>query len=659
MGSVRCEPCTKADILCSLAPEYELPEKDERLDDLAKQNFSFINQNTNANTTQDISQVGVNGYSPENSSIFGNGCSSNGRSTPVSTTSSLASVLRPTLRPTLARASSHNSIPIFSSSGNDEEEPIASNLRRKKESSHSPPTLTRPTLGSRATSFNLAYTRQKSSSPIGNLHKRTNSHGPVPPRMGHQLPLDLGLPSIFKSNSNTAGSATSIGPGETMDREVIGVWVKGITSQQRLNPHLYTYLASINAFSMPLRPNREALIKLYCESIDRIFPILDHNQFIKLHNVGQAPTLLLHAVLLTAARHPQAGQHLGHQSVRQFCATTSAKIRTLLFAEVEQDRLTLMRIYALLSLHSEGPDGLENSCSDLQKAVHYATSLELHHERPFIDKEKLTNLWWALYCMDRINACVNARPLIINLADVGIGMVNESQHPILARMVKACLKLERVIYLYRPGQEYRDLPPEVDELFLGDDTFDPVNAVLALLHYTAVILAHKRISSATAPSEERVVSEVAGLSTSPRSFHNEHLNSVPNRPRVNNVNENYNDESITVGVMHTPLTMILAEERKRIRSKRDGSDEAVLFANFKKNFFSSDHFFGNEDDNESYEKPQLSNDEQLERTDRILLSTAGTILRIIKSAKRSSSIAVASLLYIVNVDCVFENLSST
>lgn len=320
---------------------------------------------------------------------------------------------------------------------------------------------------------------------------------------------------------------------QPLNRESIGVWVKGVTTQQQLNPHLHAYLASIDAFSMPLRPNRDALIKIYFETVQSILPIVEKEPFLRLHSMGQAPTLLLHAVMLAAARHQSARLFLGDESPRQFCASTAAKIRALMFAEVEQDKLTLVRTYALLSLHAEGPDGLDLSCSDLGKAIHYAVSLGIHNDRscnPHMSHEvreqtapvlqaktaseilSLRLLWWSLWCMDRISACVNARPLVLNSEDVGIPPIYPHEHGHLAQMIHHCCKLEQVIHMYRPLVDSSqslphsqfsssshtrgplEFPPILNDVSqLEDNMTNPASAIFALLHYTAVTLAYKRL----------------------------------------------------------------------------------------------------------------------------------------------------------------------
>lgn len=347
-------------------------------------------------------------------------------------------------------------------------------------------------------------------------------------------PVDSSANSTLFPSAPPAGAANAANPPQSYvpppppdpltkrlpQSESIGIWVKCALDGQKINTALQYYLNSIEAYLMPLRPNRDGLINIYCRTVHPLLPLLDKDQFLKLHSIGQAPTLLLHAVLLVAARYPDAKEFLGPQSVRDFCAITAEKIRALLYAEVEQDRLTLLRVHALLSLHAEGPDGLENSCSDLQKALHYAVSLGLHH-----NKDKLTdgddaptpdtreqidlncefrNIWWSLWCLDRISACVNARPLIVNLEDVSVKYTTASQHAVLASLIESCKTLERVIYLYRPNPILqRGSAASVFVSIFGTNlqkggkmpepnVTDSISAVLSLIQYTAIILAHKR-----------------------------------------------------------------------------------------------------------------------------------------------------------------------
>lgn len=423
---MRCHPCERANIVCSLAPDFILPRQD-----------------------------------PPNGQVLVTPSAPN--------------------RPKVTPHSQQKFIPSSYSP------PLPSPLAGR------PPSAPTPTIP--AFNNTMSYTAQPS----------IPNNPPLPDNNEYQNPSDYSHnPSVvYDGTSDKNQPYYTVQDQQTsvnMGQESMGVWVKQVSEQPKLHQLIHEYLNSIDAFSMPLRDNRDGLINLYCNSIHPVLPLLDKDQFLKLHDIGQAPTLLLHAVLLVAARHPKAKTYLGSQPIRDFCSTTAHKIRALLYAEVEQDRLTLVRVYALLSLHSEGPAGLENSCCDLQKAIHYSISLGIHHERPFIDIEELRQLWWTVWCMDRINACVNARPLICNLEDVGAREISKSEHFNLGQLVESCKRLENVIYLYRPNPKTKRrlllLDQDVTELPVKDGT----SAVFALLHYTAVILAHKRGSEEASPS---------------------------------------------------------------------------------------------------------------------------------------------------------------
>ncbi|CAN6652308.1 hypothetical protein TRVA0_025S02058 [Trichomonascus vanleenenianus] len=589
LGSKRCEPCEKANILCSLAPEFELAEKASRLDDLAQQ------QPLSAPQPQ-LPQPGASGMGPQPvGQMFDKAFN------PLRVASAEYSAegapqtkaMRPTMGP---RATSYNAVPQVRS------KPLR---KHKRTSSHSPGMV-----AASVVSPNPSVSNPTSRPGSGAVRNGSSSSATTTPS-----------PSALLNDYSKQSLATTPNGGGAIDRESIGVWVKGVTAQQRLNPHLYTYLASINAFSMPLRPNREALIALYCESIHPVLPLLDRDQFIKLHNIGQAPTLLLHAVLLAAARHPEAAQYLGHQSVRQFCATTAAKIRALLYAEVEQDRLTLVRIYALLWLHAEGPDGLENSCSDMQKAAHYAISLGIHHERPFVDKEELCKLWWSVWCMDRINACVNARPIIINLEDVGIKVISHAVHPKLAELVTMCMKIERVIYLYRPNHQRDPEPPGIDLPF-AENANDPFTALLGLLHHTAIILAHKRGARSLGPEATDSANQNASSnSNSPADRTLVHENIASRAAGITAPIVGEADENETMGVMYTPLTMMLAEEQMKKENGLPSPEERLLRQL--------------QQQQQIQQIPQKQNKEgqahDERRTEQLLLTSAGAIIRILNS----------------------------
>ncbi|KAK9480572.1 fungal-specific transcription factor domain-containing protein [Lipomyces japonicus] len=278
-----------------------------------------------------------------------------------------------------------------------------------------------------------------------------------------------------------------------VEKDRMGVWVKGASVLQPVNSHLFAYLNSIHAFDLPSRQIREALLDVYFTYIHPLLPLLDKEVFLGQHSRDECPTLLLHAVLLAASRHASALKFVPLRSPRHFSTLTAAKIRALLYTAIERDKLTVVRVLALLSLHSEGSDGLEKSCSDLEQAFHYAHFLGLHHERrSHPDQAPMRRLWWCLWCLDRMSACVSARPIISRLDDVGVTGLRPSEEGWLGSFYGVCQILDRVIAMYRPLGS--TLPPEVDlEVSYGpDDSSSPFASFLELLRHIACILAHKR-----------------------------------------------------------------------------------------------------------------------------------------------------------------------
>ncbi|KAK7207382.1 hypothetical protein BZA70DRAFT_271143 [Myxozyma melibiosi] len=352
----------------------------------------------------------------------------------------------------------------------------------------------RPTKKSKLTGANSSFSASVATDPTTS----TTAGGSTIPT---DTTFDSDTSSRVPTEPTAVGSTRFIGDLDpasviltlrNVEKDEIGVWVKGASIHQPLNKHLLTYLDSLHAFDLPPKRDREGLIHTYFKFLHPLLPLLDKTAFLKMHARDECPTLLLHAVLLSACRHPSARKYLQSRSPRYFASLTATKIRALMFAEIERDKLTVVRVLALLSLHSEGSDGLEKSCSDLEKAFHYAHFLGIHHERrSHPDQAPMRRLWWCLWCLDRISACVSARPVISRLDDVGVSGLREDEEGWLPKLYEVCKLLDSVIAMYRPMGS--TLPPEVDfEVTYGDSDDSPIAALLHLLRHAACILAHKR-----------------------------------------------------------------------------------------------------------------------------------------------------------------------
>ncbi|KAK9333708.1 fungal-specific transcription factor domain-containing protein [Lipomyces starkeyi] len=342
---------------------------------------------------------------------------------------------------------------------------------------------------------------------------------PAQPKRSTSSSTTNGMKPVTSTATNDIGSTRFIGDLDpasvlltlrNMEKDRIGVWVKGASMHQPINQHLIAYLDSLHAFDLPPRQDREGLINVYFKYVHPLMPLLDKAAFLRQHARDECPTLLLHAVQLAACRHSSARKFIHLRSPRHFASLTAAKIRALIFADIERDKLTVVRALALLSLHSEGSDGLEKSCSDLEQAFHYAHFLGLHHERrSHPDQAPIRRLWWCLWCLDRMSACVSARPVISRLDDVGVTGLRSNEEGWLSKLYEVCKVLDRVIMMYRPLGS--TLPPEVDlhVTYGPDDVKSPFASFLQLLRHAACILAHKR-----APESPEVNASILLHSTS-------------------------------------------------------------------------------------------------------------------------------------------------
>ncbi|KAA8894975.1 hypothetical protein FN846DRAFT_366805 [Sphaerosporella brunnea] len=259
-------------------------------------------------------------------------------------------------------------------------------------------------------------------------------------------------------------------------------------------PRAYAaYLESIDAFSLPILRIREALLSIYFASVHPLLPVLpDESVFRAEHAKSTVSVPLLHAVLLVAARHASAARFLAVPQ-RRFADTTAQKVDALLHGGwVEKDRVTLVRIHALLALHSEGPGGNENASLHLSTAVHHAYSIGLHLARADIGAAE-QRLWWCLWALDALQASLCGRPVGVRREDVSVPWPEAGGDAFMTFLNLAAM-LTDVIALYRPGntrKEWAENPwPSLSEVVpvgLPKDISD----TLALFYHAVCILSHR------------------------------------------------------------------------------------------------------------------------------------------------------------------------
>ncbi|KAK9463075.1 uncharacterized protein V1516DRAFT_634887 [Lipomyces oligophaga] len=319
-------------------------------------------------------------------------------------------------------------------------------------------------------------------------------------------------PRRFISNLDPTSELVMAGE---VDDDKIGVWLASDNASDKLddsqrrtihvpppvNSQMLVYLNTLHAFEMPSEQDREGLVDLYFSSINRNLPVIEEKVFRRQLARGEHSTILLHAIMLSASRHAQASKFLHGREPRDFAALTYSKVKGLLYAEMEQDSLTLIRIYALLSLHSEGPRGLSDSSRDLSMAFHHAHFSAIHLRRDHIEPSTpdkfspIQQLWLSLWCLDHMSSCITGHPLHSHPRDVGFPVDDNGpafglKDDPLKRMVESCFYLDTTIDLYRPR------PPEtiVD---IKAPRFRQNELLPRLVHSVAIILFYKRLHNLT------------------------------------------------------------------------------------------------------------------------------------------------------------------
>ncbi|KAJ5951801.1 uncharacterized protein N7479_010214 [Penicillium vulpinum] len=251
---------------------------------------------------------------------------------------------------------------------------------------------------------------------------------------------------------------------------------------------------------LPLR-TRQSLSAIYFSKVNHIVPIVDRD-FIQAQAEGLASVFLENAICLAAAKTHASNPYLRLVSggpilpSRQFCSQIYKGLVVAMDTELEPDRLTRIRILALMSLHCEGLEGAEAASLHLCQAIHQAQTVGLHLGRPNqTSTDSLTKLFWCLWTLDKMHASIGGRPVL--LADRDIGVVKPSVGTQTSRgafevWLAVSDLLATVISFYRPSAEttsgWEEGFPAFEDI-VGEDTQDDLDfATLELYYHSVAIL---------------------------------------------------------------------------------------------------------------------------------------------------------------------------
>lgn len=293
--------------------------------------------------------------------------------------------------------------------------------------------------------------------------------------------------------------------GSGPDHNPLGKWVSSnvrdpkqcqenvfVSMSPLLDPYLLAHLNAMKAFQFENADDIVQLIKIFFTKFNPVLPLVDEQKFMESYEQSKYSIPLLHAITLAACRHPDAAKHLGKsKNVREFAALTSRKIEALLNAEIESDPLTIIQIYALLSLHAEGPDGFQKAAKFKCLASHHAHCLGIHldHSNENVDKMS-SRIWKSIWILDVLLICLNSLPTSTHLRDIPESTMGDNGDPNYD-LVNECKKLEKIIDFYRPNGA-KDQFLEILEGESPPDDGSSKAALMLLIHYISLILGFKK-----------------------------------------------------------------------------------------------------------------------------------------------------------------------
>ncbi|KAJ5209986.1 Transcription factor [Penicillium cf. griseofulvum] len=254
---------------------------------------------------------------------------------------------------------------------------------------------------------------------------------------------------------------------------------------------------------LPSKDCQPALIDIYFRRIHPLLPLLDEEKVKSQYRAGSLHPRLLQVICLVGAKDRGAapflclGLHSKPLPLEKFSNIIYTDAMQSISRKAEKKVLAI-QILALLSLHEWGSTGSEDCSLNLTQAIHHAQTMGLHLLRP--DQHAGTSsrgLFWCLWSLDRWNAAMNGRPLMIHDGDRCQGVddvVSTFQSPFRV-WLRVTDKLGEVIHLYRPimkgvDQSEVDLPSfeDIVEHCEAWDMSPDLLESLELVYHSVIIL---------------------------------------------------------------------------------------------------------------------------------------------------------------------------
>jgi hypothetical protein len=292
-------------------------------------------------------------------------------------------------------------------------------------------------------------------------------------------------------------------PADSPRHPPIGQWIEerdqAIASNQALSassrisetgPHsnqevkvsraLQQYLDAVGVDILPPPHSQEVLLNIYFAYVHPLLPLVDHELFLEQYQQSRVPNMLMQAICIVASKHATAEKVLVWQdgqtplSPREFSQRLYNAVIIGIEAKLEKNRVVLIQVLALISLHCEGPDGAEQASMHLAQAIHHAHTFGLQFGHQWKNQSSdsqgnLEDVFWVLWSLDKINACMNGRPLLMHDRDNSLRQLPsdpEKRSSPFGIWLQIAEMLDKVIDYYRPGRAAEETGWETDD-FLG------------------------------------------------------------------------------------------------------------------------------------------------------------------------------------------------
>lgn len=292
---------------------------------------------------------------------------------------------------------------------------------------------------------------------------------------------------------------------EDQDAEVITVQPSGST------PFQLSGLASLKALAPYLRrecmsvlpPDYEfgRISDLFYAKIDPLFPIL-HGEVLESHDLLDA-VALKQCICLLAAADPSLRSYLRLPPHTE-CVLSQIEFRKCIAEALKQsldmgfirDKVVLLQVSALMAFYvDDRPSSSEVSAYFAAQAVQLAQTLGLHLGWPGggLRTEKSRRIFWCVWVLDRLDAAINGRPILIHRQDMDERVLESvpEQIPSFRLFIRIARFLDDVISQYRPNatpesRGIAEATPSFEDLVAETGSADIGNALLGIKPSTVV-----------------------------------------------------------------------------------------------------------------------------------------------------------------------------